>query len=103
MSKHSALFATLLGLSLSAAGLVHAQSTSAAGQPSAQQGGMCGGMCGTPAQSTPMPGMTHGQGGAMQGRCPMMLRMAQLEERLRRLEERAGVPAPPSQPGAPPG
>ena len=101
------LFTTLLGLSLAAAGLAHAQTMPGAGSPADQQGG-CAGMCGMggqPAQSTPMPGMMQqGQGGMMQGGCPMMRRTAQLEERLRRLEERSGVPTPPpGHPGMPPG
>ena len=101
MPRLVALFATLLGLSLGAAGLAHAQSMPGSAPPSAQQGGMCSGMCdmgSAPAQGTPMPGM-------MQGGCPMMRRSsAQLEARLRRLEEHSGVPAPPpGQPGTPPG
>ena len=39
------------------------------------------------------------QGGMMMG-CPMMQRMAAMDTRLRQLEERAGIPAPPAQPGA---
>jgi hypothetical protein len=31
--------------------------------------------------------------------CPMMHRMAAMDTRLRQLEERAGIPAPPAQPG----
>ena len=85
------------------------------------QGGMCGpgGMCGmgtptqaTPTQATPMPGMTpmpgvtQGQGGMMMGGmmaggCPMMQRMAAMDTRLRQLEDRAGVPVPPSHSHAP--
>ena len=108
MPRSVALFVPLLGLSLGAAGLVHAQPMPGAAPPAAQHGG-CAGMCGmggTPAQSTPMPGMMmqQGQGGMMQGGCPMMRRTAQLEERLRRLEERSGVPTPPpGQTGTPPG
>jgi hypothetical protein len=45
-------------------------------------------------QQTPMP---QGQGGMMAG-CPMMMRMAAMETRLRQLEERAGVPAPAAPP-----
>ncbi len=41
----------------------------------------------------------QGQGGMMMAGCPMMQRMASLDQRLRRLEERAGVPTPP-QPAA---
>ena len=73
------------------------------------QGGMCGpGGCGmgAPAQGTPMQGqMQQGQGGMMMGGgCPMMQRSAAMEQRLRRLEERMGIPAPPppnTQPGSP--
>ncbi|WP_165943444.1 hypothetical protein [Roseicella aquatilis] len=51
-----------------------------------------------------MPGMMQGQGGMqMQGGCPMMWRSAQLEERLRRLEEGLGAPNPPPGPSNPPG
>ena len=32
--------------------------------------------------------------------CPMMQRMASMDTRLRQLEERAGIPTPPAQPGA---
>ena len=39
------------------------------------------------------------QGGTTMG-CPMMQRMASMDTRLRQLEERAGVPTPPAQPGA---
>lgn len=39
------------------------------------------------------------QGSGMMG-CPMMQRMASMDTRLRQLEERAGIPAPPAQPGA---
>ena len=72
-----------------------------------QGGGMCGpgGMCGmgAPAQGTPMQGMMQGQGGMTMGGCPMMQRSAALDQRLRRLEERLGVPTPPpaTQPGSP--
>lgn len=103
MSKFGAVFATLVGLSLGSAGLAGAQSVPETMPPSARQGGMCGGMCGTAAQGTPMPGMTHGQGGMMQGGCPMMRNAALMEERLRRLEERSGVPTPPGQPDRSPG
>jgi hypothetical protein len=82
--------AALLGLSLGAAGLSHAQTT-----PPAQEG--------APTQG--MPGMMQGmpmQGGMMMGGCPMMQRSAAMEQRLRRLEERLGVPTPPpTQPGSP--
>ena len=54
-------------------------------------------------QMTPMQ---HGQpaqpgqpGGMMV--CPMMQRMAAMDTRLKQLEERAGIPTPPAQPGAP--
>ena len=46
-----------------------------------------------------MPMQQGQQGGAMMG-CPMMQRMASMDTRLRQLEERAGIPAPPAQPGA---
>ena len=69
------------------------------------QGGMCGpGGCGVgaPALGTPMQGqMQQGQGGMMMGGCPMMQRSAAMEQRLRRLEERMGIPAPPAQPTPP--
>ena len=73
--------------------------------PMPMQGGMCGpGGCGmgAPAQGTPMQGpMQQGQGGIMTGGCPMMQRSAAMEQRLRRLEERMGIPAPPAQPTTP--
>ena len=60
-----------------------------------------------PQGNPPQGGMMHTmpmqqgqQGGAMMG-CPMMQRMASMDTRLRQLEERAGIPAPPAQPGAP--
>ena len=37
----------------------------------------------------------------MMGGCPMMQRSAAMEQRLRRLEERMGIPAPPAQPTPP--
>ena len=72
------------------------------------QGGMCGpGGCGmgAPAQGTPMQGqMQQGQGGMMTGGgCPMMQRSAAMEQRLRRLEERMGIPTPPAPSNAQPG
>ena len=49
----------------------------------------------------PMPVGTA-QGGAMQGCCPMMRRSAAMEDRVRRLEERLGIPAsPPASPASP--
>ena len=120
MPKTNILFAAaLFGASLASAGLAQAQNPpGAAGQPPAQhdvqhtmpmQGGMCGpgGSCGmgAPAQNTPMEGMMmqQGQGGMAQGGCPMMQRSAALERRVRQLEERLGIPAPPppAQPGSP--
>ncbi|RZI94824.1 MAG: hypothetical protein EOP39_30130 [Rubrivivax sp.] len=53
-----------------------------------------------------MPGMQHmpmmqGQGGMMMDcPCPMMQRMASLDQRVRQLEDRAGIAAP-AQPNAP--
>ncbi len=51
-----------------------------------------------------MPGMQmpmqQGQGGMSCCPCPMMQRAAAVENRLRQLEERAGIPAP-AQPDAP--
>lgn len=45
--------------------------------------------------------MMQGQDGMMMD-CPMMQRMASLDQRVRQLEERAGSPTPPpAQPGAP--
>ena len=71
------------------------------------QGGMCGpGGCGmgTPGQQgTPMQGQAQGQGGMMTGGCPMMQRSAAMEQRLRRLEERLGIPTPPAPSNAQPG
>ena len=81
-------------------------------QMAPMQGGMCGpGGCGmgVPAQGTPMQGMpmqgqAQGQGGmTMGGGCPMMQRSAAMEQRLRRLEERMGIPAPPTPPNTQPG
>lgn len=91
--------AALLAVSLAGGGLAQAQSPpapGAAGQPQAPGRDMPHGM---PMQG----GMTHGQGDAMQGGCPMMRRSAAMEERVRRLEERLGIPAPtpPARPGAP--
>lgn len=57
-----------------------------------QQGGMM--------QMTPMQEGQPGQQGGMAG-CPMMRRMAALDARIKQLEERAGIPTPPVQPGAP--
>ncbi len=57
-----------------------------------QQGGMM--------QMMPMQQGQAGQQGGMAG-CPMMQRMAAMDTRLKQLEERAGVPTPPAQPGAP--
>ncbi len=98
MPKFGAVFATLVGLALGTVGHAGAQSVPGTSPLSAPQGAMCGGMCGmggTAAQGTPMPGMTQGQGSTMQGACPMMRNAALMEERLRRLEERSGVPTPP--------
>lgn len=66
-------------------------------QSSAPQGGMPG--------MQHMPDMQHmpmmqGQGGMMMMDCPMMQRMASLDQRVRQLEERAGIPTP-APPGAP--
>lgn len=60
-------------------------------QGSAPQGGMPG---------MQMP-MQQGQGGTSCCPCPMMQRAAAVENRLRQLEERAGVPTPPAQQDAP--
>lgn len=78
-------------LSLMAASGAHAQGTGQ--QPmtgSAQQ---------APGAQTPMP-MMQGQAGQGQGgmmMCPMMKRMASLDERVQRLEEKAGIAAPAQQ------
>ena len=48
-----------------------------------------------------MPMQQRQQQGGMAMGCPMMQRMASVDTRLQRLEERAGIPAPPAQPGAP--
>jgi len=60
------------------------------------------------AQSTqPQGEMTHtmpmqqGQQSGMMMNCPMMQRMALMDTRLRQLEERAGIPAPPAPPSTP--
>lgn len=107
MPKTTGLFsAALLAASL---GAVSAQTAPGAGEPQGQQdmpmhsrptqGGMCGpsgcGM-GQSAQTAPVQG-------TMQGGCPMMQRSAALERRVRQLEERLGIPAPPqpAQPGSP--
>ncbi|MBI0435959.1 hypothetical protein [Roseomonas sp. KE0001] len=57
---------------------------------------------GSQTQGGMMPMQQGQQGGMMMG-CPMMQRMASLETHLRQLEERAGMPTPPAQPGAPEG
>lgn len=50
----------------------------------------------SPAQSMPTPGMMQSRGELLaRGGCSMMQLLAQLEERLRRPEERFGVPNPP--------
>jgi hypothetical protein len=77
-------------------------------QTTPMQGGMCGpGGCGmgAPGQGTPMQGQgqAQGQGGRAMGGCPMMQRSAAMEQRLRRLEERMGIPAPPTPPSTQPG
>lgn len=115
MQKTNTLFIAAL-FSASLAGLAQAQTPpGGAGQPPTHhdmqhtmpmQGGMCGpGGCGTstPAQSTSMQGMMQqqGQGGMMQGGCPMMQRSAALERRVRQLEERLGIPPAPPQPAQP--
>ncbi len=46
-----------------------------------------------------MPMQQGQQQGGMTMGCPMMQRMAAMDTRLRQLEERAGIPAPPAQPG----
>ena len=75
------------------AGALAAASAFAQGtQP--QQGGMT--------QTMPMPmqqGQQEQQGGMME--CPMMKRMAAMDTRLKQLEERAGIPAPPAHPATP--
>jgi hypothetical protein len=45
--------------------------------------------------------MQQGQQGGMMMNCSMMQRMASMDTRLRQMEERAGIPAPPASPGAP--
>lgn len=62
-------------------------------QGSAPQGGMPG----MPGMQMPMQ---QGQGGMSCCPCPMMQRAAAVENRLRQLEERAGIPAP-AQPDVP--
>lgn len=104
MSSFKILPAALLSLALGAT-VASAQpappAPPAANQPSAQgsspQGnapGMGGGM------QMPMPGGMMGMMGGSDG-CPMMKRMASVDDRLRRLEEKSGIPAPPTPPGAP--
>ena len=67
-------------------------------QSNAPQGGMSG--------MQQMPGMQHmpmmqGQGGMMMDcPCPMMQRMASLDQRVRQLEDRAGISTP-TQPNVP--
>lgn len=56
---------------------------------------------GGPGGTMPMMPMQQGQQGGMMMGCPMMQQMAAVDTRLRRLEERAGIPTPPAQPGAP--
>ena len=99
MRSTTGLFAGApLGASFGSAGLGQAQSTSApgAGQTQARQG--------VP-HNMPMQGGTmRGQGDTAQSGCPPRddAASAALEERLRRLEERLGVPTPPpARPGAP--
>ncbi len=53
---------------------------------------------GMPGMQTPM--QQQGQAGMSCCPCPMMQRAAAVENRLRQLEERAGIPAP-AQPDAP--
>ncbi len=89
MRKITALPAIVLAGALATAG-AFAQGTAA------PQGGMPG--------MQQMPGMQHmpmqGQGGMMMMDCPMMQRMASLDQRVRQLEERAGISTP-AQPNAP--
>ena len=61
------------------------------------QRGRQGGMM----QVMPMQQGQQGQQGGMMMGCPMMQQMAAVDTRLKQLEERAGVPTPPAQPGAP--
>ncbi len=56
-------------------------------QPQGSQGGMM----------QMMPMQQGQQGGMME--CPMMKQMAAMDSRLKQLEERAGIPTPPAQPG----
>ena len=63
-------------------------------QPQGNQPQQGGGMMHT------MPMQQGQQQGGMTMGCPMMQRMASMDTRLRQLEERAGVPTPPAQPGA---
>jgi hypothetical protein len=91
MRKTSLAQALVIGLAL-VAGPVLAQPASPA--PEAQAAPAPQGMA-----RMPMGQMMQSQGGMMMGR-PMTQRMASLDERLRRLEERAGMPAP--QPSAQP-
>jgi hypothetical protein len=104
MSKTFALSAAVLGLALGTAGIAAAQSMSP--MPPAGQGsggaqtmqGMCGGASGTcGSMAMPMQGQGAPPQGMMQGGCPMMRRMAMLDERLRRLEERGGAAPSPQQ------
>ncbi|MCB4823068.1 hypothetical protein [Roseicella aerolata] len=101
MPKTTIAAAALLGV-LAASGGAHAQGTGQQPTPGqAQQ---------VPGAQMPMPGMQgggmmqqgmpmmQGQGGMMMAGCPMMQRMASLDGRVRRLEERAGIPVP-AQPG----
>ena len=73
--------------------LVAAGAFAQGAQPQGSQPQPGGGMMHT------MPMQQGQQQGGMMG-CPMMQRMASMDTRLRQLEERAGVPTPPAQPGA---
>lgn len=89
-------FAMLPAASFGALLLVAATAVGQPASPGAEAPpGMDGGMR-MPMQGG-MMGMMMGDDG-----CPMMRRMASMDERLRRLEERSGVPAPPAAPGAAP-
>lgn len=77
---------------VSAIALTGALTTAGAfAQGTQPQGGM---------QMMPMQQGQQAQQGGMMG-CSMMQRMAGMDNRLRQLEERAGISAPSAQPGAP--
>jgi hypothetical protein len=90
MRKFTTAVVVLVGAMAAASALAQDNPPAREGSGMMQQGTPGGMMQMMPQQGTP---------GGMMG-CPMMQRMASLDERLKRLEERSGVPMP-SQPDAP--